>query len=538
MGNTQESKAKLCLVTDKTQRRTSEALHLLHYPKIWLFFTHRGISMTLKSVIFTLVLMAVSSALAFVAGQSYKHLQTTANLTTSIEGLRSDLRALEKELAKQTGITLPANRQDTASQEGLEKADALLKQGAVAKAGLYFSNAISQDPGNWSVIQRYHQSLLSYCQQVMDQGQFDTALTLLADVETFLRTQTIHLKTADLTYLEQALTDLAKLRQTITDTQVAKTRQETEQRLTPLLAKTEEILAKPTTTGESQALTVLQETLAGLQAVDTTGLNDSQVTTVQEKIASLEKQLTALESATSQEANAANLKTLVQRTQQFIDQAIQEPSQSEFILYYLTSAETMIRQLVLAAPEMATVKQPVAELTQRLEEAKETIAKAQSQAVWAEIEQAYNQIKIDEKTKAQDDLNQLLPFRQLLGEKASKLSSMEFLEKARTMMEKVNKAIENTQKAQLRLYDQWAVKQVHDFYQSYKNELGTGTDENRVYEAILSYLGDIDMRYLSTPAQTAYNEAFGMFYAELNSEQKIPLSAEMTLKEKKPLTDF
>jgi hypothetical protein len=46
------------------------------------------------------------------------------------------------------------------------------------------------------------------------------------------------------------------------------------------------------------------------------------------------------------------------------------------------------------------------------------------------------------------------------------------------------------------------------------------------------------MRYLSTPAQTAYNEAFGMFYAELNSEQKIPLSAEMTLKEKKPLTDF
>jgi hypothetical protein len=55
------------------------------------------------------------------------------------------------------------------------------------------------------------------------------------------------------------------------------------------------------------------------------------------------------------------------------------------------------------------------------------------------------------------------------------------------MMEKVNKAIEDTQKAQLRLYDQWAVKQVHDFYQSYKSELGTGTDENRVYQAILSY---------------------------------------------------
>lgn len=494
--------------------------------------------MTLKSVRFTLILMAISSTLAFIAGQSYKHLQTAANLTTSIEGLRSDFRALEKELAKQTGIQLPANRQETASQEGLEKAEALLKQGAVAKAGLYFSNVIAQDPGNWSVIQRYHQSLLNYCQQLTDQGQFDTALTLLADVEIFLRTQAIHLKTADLTHLEQVLMDLAKLRQSITDTQLAKTRQETEQRLTPLLAKTEEILANPITTGDTQALTVLQETLAGLQAVDTTGLNDSQVTTVQEKTALLEKQLTAMETAATQGASAANIKVLVQRTQQFIDQAIQEPSQSEFVLYYLTSAETMIRQLVLAAPDPTTVKQPVAELTKRLEEAKETIAKAQSQAIWAEIEQAYSQIKIDEKTKAQDDLNQLLPFRQLLGEKASKLSSMEFLEKARTMMETVNKAIEEAQKVQLRLYNQWAIGQIHDFYQRYKSELGMGTDVNRVYQGILVYLGDIDTRYLSTPAQTAYNEAFGMFYAELDSEQKIPLSAEMTLKEKKPLTDF
>jgi hypothetical protein len=78
--------------------------------------------------------------------------------------------------------------------------------------------AISQDPGNWSMLQRYHQSLLSYCQQLSDQGHFNTALTLLADVETFLRTQAIHLQTADLTHLEQALMDLAKLRQTITNT--------------------------------------------------------------------------------------------------------------------------------------------------------------------------------------------------------------------------------------------------------------------------------------------------------------------------------
>jgi hypothetical protein len=305
-----------------------------------------------------------------------------------------------------------------------------------------------------------------------------------------------------------------------------------------LLAKTEDLLATPVSAGDTQQLTVLQETLTGLQAVDTTGLQESQVTQIQDKIVLLEKQQTALESLVTQEANVANIKALVQRTQQFIDQAKQEPNQSEFVLYYLTAAETMIRQLVLAAPEMASVKQQVAELTKRLEEAKETITKTQSQAVWTEIEQAYNQIKIDEKTKAQDGLNQLLPFRQLLGEKASKLSSMEYLEKARARLEKVNQAIENAQKRQLRLYEQWAIERIHNFYQSYKNELGMGTDVNRVYQGILAYLGDIDTRYLSTPAQTAYNEAFNMFYAELNNEQKIPLSAEMTLKEKVPVTAF
>lgn len=297
-------------------------------------------------------------------------------------------------------------------------------------------------------------------------------------------------------------------------------------------------MATPVSAGDTQQLTVLQETLTGLQAVDTTGLQESQVTQIQDKIVLLEKQQTALESLVTQEANVANIKALVQRTQQFIDQAKQEPNQSEFVLYYLTAAETMIRQLVLAAPEMASVKQQVAELTKRLEEAKETITKTQSQAVWTEIEQAYNQIKIDEKTKAQDGLNQLLPFRQLLGEKASKLSSMEYLEKARARLEKVNQAIENAQKRQLRLYEQWAIERIHNFYQSYKNELGMGTDVNRVYQGILAYLGDIDTRYLSTPAQTAYNEAFNMFYAELNNEQKIPLSAEMTLKEKVPVTAF
>ncbi|MEN8220496.1 MAG: hypothetical protein ABFS56_29930 [Pseudomonadota bacterium] len=107
-------------------------------------------------------------------------------------------------------------------------------------------------------------------------------------------------------------------------------------------------------------------------------------------------------------------------------------------------------------------------------------------------------------------------FRQLLAEKASKLSSVEILEKAQARMEEVNNQIANWQAKQTRKYEQWAINQITTFYNTYQDELGAGTDEDRVYFGIIKFLSNIDIRYLSTPAQTAYNEAFQKFYFMLN----------------------
>jgi hypothetical protein len=148
------------------------------------------------------------------------------------------------------------------------------------------------------------------------------------------------------------------------------------------------------------------------------------------------------------------------------------------------------------------------------------------------------QIQIGEDSKAEEAIEQLTQFRQLLAEKASKLSSVEFIEKAQARMEEVNNQIANWQAMQTRKYEQWAINQVTTFYDSYQDELGAGTDEDRVYSGIIIFLGYIDIRYLSTPAQTAYNEAFQKFYAELRDDQKIPLSSKMTLMDKMPLSDF
>jgi hypothetical protein len=280
----------------------------------------------------------------------------------------------------------------------------------------------------------------------------------------------------------------------------------------------------------------LKENLFALQSLDANVVkqNDSskiaqQITQLENAIATLEQQL-----ATAQAANT--ISTLAQRATQFIENAKNE--QSDLVLYYLTSAESIIRQLVLVAPNMEMAKTQIVTLSEQLEQAKQEIAKRQSETVWHEIEQAFVQIQIGEDSKAEEAIEQLTQFRQLLAEKASKLSSVEFIEKAQARMEEVNNQIANWQAMQTRKYEQWAINQVTTFYDSYQDELGAGTDEDRVYSGIIIFLGYIDIRYLSTPAQTAYNEAFQKFYAELRDDQKIPLSSKMTLMDKMPLSDF
>ena len=136
----------------------------------------------------------------------------------------NDFQHLEQELAKKMGIAISAKTQhaDLTNDQGLVKAESLLKQGDLARAGLYFSHSLSQNPGQWDKIQRYQQSVLNYCRQHRDNGEYEIALKVLAQMESFLRTQTGHLKQADIEKLAQALTEIAEFRQVTTSAMAAK----------------------------------------------------------------------------------------------------------------------------------------------------------------------------------------------------------------------------------------------------------------------------------------------------------------------------
>ncbi len=406
------------------------------------------------------------------------------------------------------------------SEEAFIKAESLLKKGDLATAGLYFNNGISQYPGNWEKIYRYQQNIINYCQQLIVSSKYETVFHILSDMDIFMRSQALHISVSDIEKLQLVLVDIAKLKQSV------------------------------------------------VEKVNFAGSNEKNIT------------------------------VLVKQAEQFINKAKLEPIQSDFIIYYLTSADSIISQLVLSAPEIA--KSQVAKLSNQLEQAKQKIANQQSEIVWNKIHKAYaeleinkvgkikndivqltktkqalvehrkkliaksseklkmladkmfvdiEQIKIDLKKmnlkvknngfiKAKNAIKELITFRQFLVGNMNKISSVEFLEKIQILAQEVNNAIIKWQQIQSRRYEKWAINRIIIFYDSYKNELGINSDENKMYNGIITLLGDIDIRYLSSPAQTAYNEAFQKFYVELRDNQKIPLSAKMTLMNKKLLSDF
>ncbi|MEK8021126.1 MAG: hypothetical protein VSS75_030005 [Candidatus Parabeggiatoa sp.] len=503
--------------------------------------------MNLKALwIFIIIFsMSIFIIMAFYAGKASTNIASIDNLATSLDDLQLDVQHLEQELAKKTGIEVRAkNRQAPKADQAFAKAEALLKQGDLANAGLYFSNGISQEPGNWAKINRYQQSVLDYCRQRIDNGDYEMALNVLGDMNTFMRTQALYVPVQDIEKLQQALTDSAQLKQSIVDKINQASQIETTQFVKTLLSQGDELLAQNSAAADNPDkitphVEALKENLFALQSLDVNVVKQKESSQIAQQITQLENTIASLEQqlATAQAANTISI--LAQQATQFIDNAKKEPAQSDFVLYYLTSAESIIRQLVLVAPNLEMAKTQIATLSEQLDQAKQEIAKRQSERVWHEIEQAFEPIKqFDKQIKAQQAIEQLLQFRQLLAEKASKLSSIEVLEKAQAMMKEINNAIADWRSAQTRAYEKWAINKITTFYNRYQDELGAGTDEDRVYSGIIQFLGKIDMRYLSTPAQTAYNEAFQKFYGELHDEQKIPISSEMTLMGKKPLSDF
>ncbi len=407
-------------------------------------------------VLSILFLLALGAGLGFIVGIGQAHFPIVQKVTHQIENVQTELSLLRTELAKKAGIVIP---QAQTADITLNKAQSFIQQGQLANAALYFNNAWANQP-TWQTLQRYQQSVLQYCRQLIEKADLNTALQLLNDMDNFLRSQTSHLTVAEIEQLQQMLDEVSQLKQS-TET---------------LLAEKQ---AKPQEVEKAQA---------------------------QEAIATLSK-----------------------RVEYFLTQASDISAGSELPFYYLTSAQSILQQLILQASEIDTVKTTVAKLSEDFEKTKQVVLYNQSKLEWEKISKGSDEITIAEVGKAEDILQQWLKRRQFLMERVSKLVSPEFSKMAQESMDKINSEITNWQTEQQRRYERWAIGQIESFYNSFK-EHGKNTDPYS--------LGEIDTRYLSAATNAAYNEVFSTYYAKLESGQKITVSSQMFATKKQKLSRF
>jgi len=162
-------------------------------------------------ILLIVVLLAISAGAGFVVGVAKESLPIVQNLTTELEKLQTELKLLKTELAKKTGIVISPATQT--ADIALTQAESFIQKGQLADAALYFSNAWANKP-EWQILQRYQQITLQYCRKLIETGELETALQMLADMDNFLRAQTAHLTVSEIEQLQQLLSEINRLKQT------------------------------------------------------------------------------------------------------------------------------------------------------------------------------------------------------------------------------------------------------------------------------------------------------------------------------------
>jgi hypothetical protein len=464
-----------------------------------------------KACVF-IVIAVIFTSVGFLLGRTQKSFETI------------------NKLSREVGID-PAER-----QESIAKIEELLQQDDFPTAELYFVNAVHRYPGNWDILSQYYDTIVRHSQQLQQAGDYENAQDVLSRLEGFMQTQALYISMTNIEELEAVFDEIHEHRQQLTEAEIkasVHTSLETVKQLQEYDTATASI-------GElTERLAALEDIFFALDAIETeTFLDEQTMSDVAEAVIVLEHEISNVEQQISLKEAEANTQLLTKQARDFIQRAQQETVPPELILYYLTSAESMISQAVLLSSNIQHMTPVIIDVVSSLEDAKIQIADQQSQVVWEDITQTFERIKTTEYALLEKQSRDLFELRTTLISRSNDLSSPRYVEQDRELVNDIDRRIAEIQHQQVDRYNQWAMNRISVFYADYQEELGAGTNEQRIYEAMILYLGTIDTRYLSTAVQVVYSEVFSRFYSELKKEQKIPVSSNITLKAKKLLSDF
>ncbi|HDK37790.1 MAG TPA: hypothetical protein ENG92_02080, partial [Thiolapillus brandeum] len=349
-------------------------------------------------------------------------------------------------------------------QQILQKGKAYLAQGNVSKSGLYFSRAITCNPGNWALLDEYRNTIIGHAKKLSSKGHVEEASGLLVDLETFLRSQAQYLDSAVLEKLYIAIENVSKTRQQMVGTD-----------------------------GQSSSFSEVRRYFDRLMAElrpqqeSSQGAADEQL--LMYKLATAENLLQKM-LLLSDTSDNADWKTATRRSMdkfRNVKQAISK-SRSRWVL---DSLEGEFSRLASFKGDN----------------------KLSNSASCPKKKPGTLQKSIDVRKK----------FSQRILEKVQKITDPDTRKKAMKMLEENQSKISDAHVQQLKKYQLWAIVVMENALKDYRKAKGRINDNEGLIKQILqSHMAKIDTRLLDFNARAGYNELFSMAYGELDGDDKIP----------------
>jgi hypothetical protein len=458
-----------------------------------------------------------------------------SKLSKEIKDAVNDVWKIREEALLKRADGLDTDRSDKeAGRLAFSKAKELWGKGDIAGAELYFSNAMAKVPDNWEYLDTYTRAVLAWCDRRKTTQERELAIRILTDLESFLRSQAQQLKINDLEKLGKSLTDVLAKKRTLLNNMASENSKREELKISETISKSKDLLSSSIPREPIKLNTYLSNLRDSLRILRLQGNQTN--AEVSQLIMSIEKRITDTE-ITQQSI------VMMQQAKDLLKSAKDKQNQNLSQIYALSSAETIIKQLVilkfrLEPPFAANVDALVVQLDQ----VARVVSQQQRQQIWKELMEAKGKIKdlysINPNINCAKAIKSLSDFIRLCSRKMAAISDSEAGGKVDEMVTETNQMITQWKTEQLRRYEEWAVTTVKKFYESYKGELGAGTDEEKVHNQLILALGDVDTRYLSIAGTRCYVEVFDLFYKELSAKHKIELTAKMALKNKKSLDHF
>ena len=361
----------------------------------------------------------------------------------------------------------------------MSRGESFLRNGKLSKAGLYFSRAMTCDPGNIELVEKYAHSIHSYVDSMKDR---EKAVALLADLELFLRNQAQHVPPRELDSLAKLIDEVAHKRKEALD-------------------KTGELVI--TQRGDFVELeTFAQKMLDELdKQADKVGQDDASLMMYRLSVAEgvLQKMVLISESSADGQRKAG--------VREKIDRF----------------------NGIKARVGKSLSKEKYEELKNLYSRLDDSSSIGSNHAPQGCKKPGRYQTRLD----ARKD------FSQRALRLISEITDSDYQDKALKILEGNNYEMENLRDKQGKAYVNLAINRMRNFHDVYKEAKGRfGTNNRQIYNAMLSLLAAIDTRLIGQNASVAYNELFRLAYEELDEEQKVKIGFEMAKRPKKSLCAF